>query len=123
MDDFNEKFPIKEYKKQTWNLTKEEGYRLTTLDTISQNGKLAEVMLNSYLQGTCLKRVGVQNSQDVGIEYDLSQSSFVTYTPRILCDVCKVRKADYELPTDIPDVKQHLCGGCMKIIEKTKKAK
>jgi hypothetical protein len=121
MNDFNDKFPIKDYKKLTFSLSKEEQYRLTTLDTIAQQGKLAEIMLNNLLNQTCLPRVGVKGSPDVGIEYDLASGNFYAYVPRLLCDMCHARKAVYSIPAE-GDKKQNLCENCMKIVDASKKA-
>ena len=64
------------------NFTRQELVKITSLDNISQMGRLADVLINSFMSGEVLKRVKIANTPDTGILYDLSEGVFYVYAPK-----------------------------------------
>ena len=113
MSEMDERFPVSEYKKTTFTLTKKEFVQASSLDTTMQIGKMAELMINN-LMNQALIRCGVKTSPDVGVEYDLSTSSIHAYIPRDLCQMCKARKVTHR-SKDKEGKDILLCDTCYRI--------
>lgn len=92
----NEKYPIKDYKKMTFNFNKAEHQKIISLQSIIQMGDMAKMLIDTIFRTVILPRVGCSNSPDLGLEYDGVEGVFFVYVPRDLCKACKVNKAIYE---------------------------
>lgn len=113
---FDEKYPMKDYKKTIFVFTSEELRKLTSLDTITQMGQIASVMIGNVVQQQCLPRVAVKNSPDIGVLYNIPLGQFYVYTPKIWCIRCGVRKASFNYKNNF------YCQSCVDIIQAQEKA-
>ena len=86
----------KEYQKAIYTFKPQELSKLTPWDAQIQLGLIAEKVLAGILRSECLKRVGVKNSPDTHVEYDMLTEQFTVYVPKIWCSVCTNRKAEFE---------------------------
>lgn len=114
------KYDPKNYQKTIYSFKPQELAKLTPWDMQIQLGAIAEKVLAGILRGECLKRIGVKQSPDVGIEYDMVQEQFIVYVPKIWCSACKNRRAEFEY-TNKP-----YCKACADLIKQqleTAKAK
>jgi len=75
-------YPEKDWTKSTYSFTSEEKSKLLSLDTITQIGQVAQVMISNLIQNQCLDRVGVANNPEARIVYDIPQGIFFIFTPR-----------------------------------------
>ncbi len=91
----NPKYPIKDYKKMTFNFSKAEQMKFVSLDTVEQLGNLANMLKNTILNNVILPRVGIKTSSDLGVEYDTTNGTFFVYVPRDICSKCQTNKAVY----------------------------
>ena len=79
---FENKYPAKNFTKKVFDFSVEEVRKLTSLDTIAQMGQMAQMMVNQFVQGECLARVGVISSKDTGILYDIPNGKFTVFVPK-----------------------------------------
>src|SRR5258708_31416089 len=84
------------YKKTIFTFLPQDLSRISSLETISTMGQLAQSMIDNIVQTQCLPRTGTKNSVDTKILYDVSKSQFFVYSPKIWCMLCGVRKAEFE---------------------------
>ena len=77
------RYPEKDYKKMTFNFNKEELMRLISLDNTVRMAQLADKMMQTIINGVCIPRVGIKNSPDIGVIYDLAEGVFYVYMPRV----------------------------------------
>ena len=95
MEDLEKKYPVNEYAKKTFTFTPGELRELGPLDSITKMGQLAQVMISNMVAGTPLKRVGIRNSPDVGLLYDINKGEFYVYEPKFWCSICNNKKAEF----------------------------
>ncbi len=108
-NEFEQKYPTKDFNKTTYAFDSAELRKLSSLDTVLQMGQMAQMMINNVVQGECLPRVGAKNSPDIGVLYDIAKGQFVVFTPKVWCNGCKSKKAVYEY-------KGHFyCESCLEI--------
>jgi hypothetical protein len=92
----NEKYDSKVYNKTIYSFKPNELAKLMPWDTQVQLGAVAERVLAGLLRSECLKRVGIKQSPDVNVEYDMVKEQFTVYVPRVWCSACKNRRAEFE---------------------------
>lgn len=102
----NEEFDPKTYQKSIFTFKPSELAKLTPWDAQIQLGAIAQKVLAGMLRQECLKRVGVKNSPDTKVEYDLVNEQFIAYIPKIWCSDCTIRMGTFEYN------KQPYCGDC-----------
>lgn len=91
-----EKYNPKDYQKTIYTFKPNELAKLMPWDAQIQLGAVAERVLAGLLRGECLKRVGVKQSPDVGVDYNMITEQFTVYVPKIWCDACKNKRAEFE---------------------------
>lgn len=107
--EFESKYPLKDFNKVSYAFDSQELRKLTSLDTISQMGQMAQMMISQVVQGECLVRIGAKNSPDIGVIYDIPKGQFIVFIPKVWCNSCHNRKAGFEY-------KGHFyCEGCLNI--------
>lgn len=94
--EFESKYPSKDFNKTIYSFDSQELRKLSSLDTISQLGQMAQMMISQVIQGECLSRVEAKNSPDIGILYDVPRGNFTVFVPKVWCVACKNRRAIYE---------------------------
>ena len=114
-EEFSQKYPEKEYTKRVYSFTQEEKGKLQSLNTIVQIGQIAQVMINQFIQNSCLKRVEVKNSPDIGVLYDIPTGNFFVFTPKEWCSQCGVRKAEYQYKG------KRYCKDCLTLLQSQEK--
>lgn len=112
---FDAKYPSKEYNKTIFVFTSEELRKLSSLETISQMGQIANMMISNIVQGQCLPRVSAKNSPDSGVLYDIPAGKFFVYTPKVWCFRCNQRKARYFYRNN------NYCDDCLRIVQAEEK--
>lgn len=106
-----EQYDEKNYQKSIFSFTPQEIAKLTPWDMQIQLGAIAEKVLAGILRTECLKRVGIKNSPDVGVEYDFVTGQLVAYIPKIWCSACKNRRAEFEYS------KSAYCKDCAEVLK------
>lgn len=91
-DQINNQFPEKDWSKATYSFTLEEKNKLLSLDTISQIGQVAQIMISNLIQSQCLARVGINNDPETRVIYDIPSGQFCIYTPRKKVEVLEEKK-------------------------------
>lgn len=127
-NEFEAKYPAKDFNKSVYSFDSQELRKLTSLDTIAQMGQMAQMMINNIVQGECLARVGAKNSPDIGVLYDIPKAQFVVFSPKLWCIACKARRAQFEYKghfycQSCLDIQKVADQGKGKIKEEKKKAK
>lgn len=108
-NEFETRYPSKDFNKSVYSFDSAELRKLTSLDTISQMGQMAQTLIGNIVQGECMPRVGAKNSPDVGVLYDIPRGQFVVFTPKVWCVACKIKRATFEY-------KEHFyCQSCLDI--------
>lgn len=107
--EFESKYPTKDFNKSVYSFDSSELRRLSSLDTIGQLGQMAQTLISNVVQGECMPRVGAKNSPDVGVLYDIPKGQFVVFTPKVWCSACKVRRALFEYK------ERNYCQSCLDI--------
>ena len=108
-NEFEQKYPTKDFNKTVYSFDSAELRKLTSLDTIGQMGQMAQMMIGQVVQGECLPRVGAKNSPDIGVLYDIPKGQFILFTPKVWCISCKNKRALFEY-------KGHFyCNDCLNI--------
>ncbi len=97
VNSFDTKYPQADFSKAIFSFSKEEQMRVISLESMVQLGEMAKLMLNNFIQSTCLPRVNLKNSPDVGILYDSAKGTFSVWSPRIWCSNCHSRRATKDL--------------------------
>lgn len=113
--EYDKRYPTKEYNKTIFVFTAEELRKLASLESIAQMGQIATVMINNIVQGECLPRVGIKDSPDIGVLYNIPSGQFYTYVPKFWCMRCKIRKATFEYKGI------SYCQSCVSIIQNQEK--
>lgn len=108
---YDKNFPIGEWKKSTYSFTAEELRRLMTVDAIIQMGKMAEDIANGIINRYAIPRVGIKNTEGIKLLYDTNMGKFFIYEPRVLCDMCGRKKAEFQFNG------QKFCGTCLVIAQ------
>ena len=122
-EDYAKRYSEKEYNKKTFTFSAGELRELASLDSITKMGQLAQVMVSRMVSGAPLKRVGIKDSPDVGILYDLEKGEFYVYEPKFWCSACHNKKAEFQYEN------KPYCPACLEILkaqamkEKTKDLK
>lgn len=93
MDD---KYNPKDYQKTIYTFKPNELAKLMPWDAQVQLGAVAERVLAGMLRSECLKRVGVKQSPDVGVDYNMITEQFTVYVPKIWCSACQNKRAEFE---------------------------
>lgn len=117
MEDYSTKYPEKEFTKKTYTFTQSEIRELGFYDNTAKLGQLAQVMLGKLIAGEPLKRVGVKDSPDVGILYDMNKGEFYVYEPKFWCSMCKNKKASFQYNN------LNYCPVCIEILKKSQPVK
>lgn len=108
---WDEKYSPKDYSKTVYSFKPQEIAKLAPWDAQVQLGNVAQNVLSNILSKECLKRVGVKNSKDTAIRYDIHTEQFFVYQPRIWCSLCTTRKAEYSVKDKV------YCGDCIEILK------
>lgn len=108
-------FPSKDYEHKEYGISRVELTKLITLDTISQQGKMADLMINNLINGEIFERVNQKRSPDVRAVYDISTGKIFVAEPRNWCDACHQRKAIYEVD------KSKYCETCYPVVLEKRK--
>ena len=103
--EIEKQFPISEYKKQTFQFTREELMRVISLETVIQTAiitqRTAEDYKNRIFNMICLPRVGAK-PEGAGITYDTNAGAFHVYVPRARRGEKKLAKVGDSTGTDAP---------------------
>jgi hypothetical protein len=89
----NNQFPKNEYNKKIFTFTPGELREICSFDAVVKMGDMAKILISNYLNAVSLKRVGVKNSPDIGIIYNIEAGTFDVYEPKYWCVTCKNKKA------------------------------
>lgn len=113
MDDknWNSKYDKKDYDKKIFSFRPQEVSKLTPWDMQIQLGAIAEKVLAGILRLECLKRVGLKNSPDIGVEYDFTTEQFVAYVPKTWCSACKNKRAEFSYKETV------YCKDCIEVLK------
>lgn len=109
---YDEQYPDKDFKKTTYSFTPQEIRNLATFVSLSQMGKIAEVMANNFVSNEVVRRVGAKTTLDSGILYDIGEGKIVIYIPKVVCSKCGIKRAEYSYKN------QPYCKGCVDEIQK-----
>lgn len=110
---WDEKYNPNEYTKTIYSFTASELARLAPWDAQVQTARFSEIALTGIIRNDCLKRVGAKNIPDSGIRYDINTGQFIVYQPKVLCSMCKNKKAEFSYKDMV------LCQGCVDTLKKT----
>jgi len=105
-------YPEKEYKRTTFSFTAGELREVCGFDTVIKMGDMAKILITNYINATTLKRVGVKNSPDVGLKYDIEKGTLDIYEPRFWCSKCQMRKGVFSY------LEKTYCEGCFEALKK-----
>lgn len=110
---WDDKYNANNYTKTIYSFTASELARLAPWDTQIQLARFAEIALTGVIRNDCLKRVGAKNIVDSGIRYDINTGQFIVYQPKVLCSMCKNRKAEFSYQDRV------FCQSCADTLKKT----
>lgn len=88
-------FDPKDYQKSIYTFKAQEIAQLSPWVAQMEMAKVAETLISNILREVCLKRVGVKDSIDVKVNYNIVEEQFVVYVPKIWCSKCGNRKAEF----------------------------
>ena len=108
----NNQFPENEYKRTTFSFTAGELREVCGFDTAVKIGDMAKILISNYINATALKRIGVRNSPDVGIQYNIEKGTFDVYEPKNWCSKCQTAKATFKY------LEKPYCQTCIEILKK-----
>lgn len=115
--EFEKRYPSKDYNKTTYSFDSNELRKLSSLDTIDQMGQMAQMMISQFVSNECLPRVGAKNSLDTGVLYDIGKGQFIIFTPKVWCNACKSRRATLEYKG------KFYCDSCLNLVKTTEAGK
>lgn len=73
--------------------------------------QVAQNVISSIISNDCLKRVGVKPSPDNGLRFDMSTGQFFVYSPRVWCQLCNNRKAEFSYNNQV------YCTSCIETMK------
>lgn len=112
---WDKRYNEKDFAKTTFSFTPSEIAKLAPWDSQIQIGQFASIALTGVIRRDCLKRVGVKDSTDTGIRYDISTGQFFVYQPRIWCSQCNNKRAEFSYNNSYNN--KVYCGGCIEILK------
>lgn len=112
---YDEKFPEKDFRKSIFAFSNEEKIELGSFNTIMQISQLAEILCNQIVNTKILPRLGVKTTIDSQVFYDIPAGKIITWIPRVICEQCKNKRAEYAMGT------RKLCSSCVELIQQEKK--
>jgi hypothetical protein len=111
---FEDSYPEKDFAKTIYSFKAQEIAKLAPWDADVQKGRIGETVIASIIRNECFKRIGVKQSIDIGIKYDILDEKFILFVPRVWCSSCGNRKAEYSVGNTV------YCKACLDILrEKT----
>lgn len=110
--EYDNMYPEKDFKKTTYQFSAGEIRNLTTFVTLTQMGKIAEVMANNFVSSEVIKRLGVQTTADSGILYDVGVGQVIVYIPKAICSNCNAKRAEFSYKDKI------YCKTCVDLVVK-----
>lgn len=105
------KYNPKDYQKTIYTFKPSELAKLMPWDMQIQLGTVAERVLAGLLRSECLKRVGVKQSPDVGVDYNMIAEQFTVYVPKVWCSACQNKRAEFE------HLKKPYCKDCAGVLK------
>ena len=113
---YNERYPSKDFDKKTYSFNPQEIRNLTTFVTLTQMGKIAEVMANNFVSNEVIQRLGVKTTADTGILYDVGMGQIIIYLPKVICSECSAKRAEFKYK------EKAYCKACVDLVtERDKK--
>lgn len=109
---FDKAYPPEQFTQTTYSFSNSELRQISSLNTMVEMGQLAQVMISNVIGNTTLKRVGVKNSSDIGLQYNAETGEIYVKVPKFWCSLCQNKKAEFKFmdkvycPTCIDAVKQ-----------------
>ena len=104
-------YPEKEYKKSIFSFTSGELREISGFDTVIKMGDMAKILITNYINGVTLKRLGVRNSPDIGLQYNIEKGTLDIYEPKFWCTKCNIKKATFSY------LDKAYCEACFEILK------
>lgn len=92
---WDERYDKKDYNQKIFSFNMTELASLSPWDRDVQIGGIAERVIIGFIQGTVLKRLGLKQSVDIGINYSIQENKLYIYEPKVWCSLCTHKKAEY----------------------------
>lgn len=115
----DEQYPAKDYHKKFFSISNEDFESLkpfedatALINVFFTLGQIAQRAKDQYVSQTIIPKLGIKESVDTKVTYDLLAKKIVAYEPRNWCSKCGNKKAEYKYQDKLY---------CQKDIEEIKK--